>query len=81
MAICQRITTAFGAAASFALCGAAYAKDGQPVPWQIDFQPAASPIMEQIHSFNTYVTIIITLITIRSRPAPRTIPCSRLPGP
>jgi cytochrome c oxidase subunit II len=64
MAICQRITTAFGAAASFALCGAAYAKDGQPVPWQIDFQPAASPIMEQIHSFNTYVTIIITLITV-----------------
>ena len=64
MAICQRISTAFGAAASFALCGAAYAKDGQPVPWQIDFQPAASPIMEQIHSFNTYVTIIITLITI-----------------
>ena len=64
MAICQRLTTAFGAAASFALCGAAYAKDGQPVPWQIDFQPAASPIMEQIHSFNTYVTIIITLITV-----------------
>ena len=64
MAICQRITTAFGAAASFALCGAAYAKDGQPVPWQIDFQPAASPIMQQIHSFNTYVTIIITLITV-----------------
>jgi cytochrome c oxidase subunit II len=64
MAICQRITTAFGAAASFALCGAAYARDGQPVPWQIDFQPAASPIMEQIHSFNTYVTIIITLITV-----------------
>ena len=64
MAICKRMTTALGAAASFALSGAALAKDGQPVPWQMDFQPAASPIMEQIHSFHVYVTIIITLIAL-----------------
>jgi len=30
----------------------------------LGFQPAASPIMEQIHSFHTYVTIIITLIAL-----------------
>jgi cytochrome c oxidase subunit 2 len=47
-----------------ALCGAAYAKEGQPAPWQLGFQPPASPIMEQIHSFHTYVTIIITLIAL-----------------
>jgi cytochrome c oxidase subunit 2 len=64
MAICDRIKTVFLAAAPFALCGAAYAKEGQPTPWQLGFQPAASPIMEQIASFHTYVTIVITLIAL-----------------
>ena len=64
MAICDRMKTALGAAASLALCGTAYAKDGQSVPWQIGFQPPATPIMAQIESFHTYVTIIITLIAL-----------------
>ena len=64
MAIRDRLTTVFVAAAPIALCGAAYAKDGQPAPWQLGFQPAASPIMEQITSFHTYVTIIITVIAL-----------------
>ncbi len=64
MAICDRLTTVLGAAASFVLCGQAYAKDGMAVPWQIGFQPAASPIMEQIRSFHAYVTTIITLIAL-----------------
>jgi cytochrome c oxidase subunit II len=64
MAIRDRLTTVLVAAAPIALCGAAYAKDGQPAPWQIGFQPAASPIMEQITSFHTYVTIIITVIAL-----------------
>ena len=62
MAIRDRLTTVFVAAAPIAWCGAAYAKDGQPAPWQLGFQPVASPIMEQITSFHTYVTIIITVI-------------------
>jgi cytochrome c oxidase subunit 2 len=62
MAIRDRLTTVLVAAAPIALCGAAYAKEGQPAPWQLGFQPAASPIMEQITSFHTYVTIIITVI-------------------
>ena len=33
-------------------------------PWQLGFQSPASPIMEQIHAFHTYVTIIITLIAL-----------------
>jgi cytochrome c oxidase subunit II len=64
MAIRDRLTTVLVAAAPIALCSAAYAKEGQPAPWQLGFQPAASPIMEQITSFHTYVTIIITLIAL-----------------
>jgi cytochrome c oxidase subunit 2 len=64
MAICKRLMTVVAAAAPFALCGATYAKEGQPAPWQLGFQPSASPIMEQIHNFHTYVTIIITLIAL-----------------
>ncbi|HZJ11069.1 MAG TPA: cytochrome c oxidase subunit II [Methyloceanibacter sp.] len=64
MAIFDRLKTAFGAAAMLALCGPAYALEGQPAPWQLGFQPAASPIMHQIESFHTYVTIIITLIAL-----------------
>jgi cytochrome c oxidase subunit 2 len=48
----------------FVLSGAAYAKEGQPAPWQIGFQPANTPIMEQITSFHAYVTAIITVIAL-----------------
>jgi cytochrome c oxidase subunit 2 len=58
------LTTVFVAAVPIAWCGVAYAKEGQPAPWQLGFQPAASPIMEQITSFHTYVTIIITVIAL-----------------
>ncbi|MFO7477717.1 MAG: cytochrome c oxidase subunit II [Methyloceanibacter sp.] len=64
MALFDRIKTVLLSATSFGLCGAAFAKDGQPVPWQLGFQPAASPIMAQIESFHTFVTIIITLIAL-----------------
>ena len=64
MAIFDRIRTVIASSASLVLCGAAYAMDGQPVPWQVGFQPAASPIMEQIRSFHTYITIISTLIAL-----------------
>ena len=64
MAICDRVKAVLAASASLVLCGVAYAKDGVPTPWQLGLQPAASPIMEQIHSFHTYVTIIITLIAL-----------------
>jgi cytochrome c oxidase subunit II len=64
MALFDRIKTILFAAAGVAMSGAAYAEEGQPAPWQLGFQPSASPIMEQIHSFHTYVTIIITLIAL-----------------
>lgn len=36
----------------------------QPEPWQIGLQPAATPIMEMVHSFNNGLLIVITLITL-----------------
>src|SRR5687767_10921457 len=42
--------------------GAAWA--AQPEPWQIGLQPAASPIMEMIHSFNNGLLIVMALITL-----------------
>jgi cytochrome c oxidase subunit 2 len=64
MAIFDRIKMVFVAAASLALCAPAFALEGQPAPWQLGFQPAASPVMDQIHAFHTYVTIIITVIAL-----------------
>src|ERR1700747_3284779 len=62
MAIFYRIVMLV--AAVLASGGVAYATDGQPAPWQMGFQKANTPIMEQITSFHTYVTIIITLIAL-----------------
>ena len=42
----------------------ALAGDGQPVPWQMGFQEAATPIMEQITSFHDFVNIIIGAIAL-----------------
>ena len=64
MALLDRLKTVLFTAAGLGFCGAAYAKEGQPAPWQLGFQPAATPIMEQIHGFHTYVTVIITLIAL-----------------
>lgn len=37
---------------------------GQPVPWKLNFQAAASPVMHDIHRFHDLLLWIITLITI-----------------
>jgi len=49
-------------AGSAALAGGASA--AEPKPWQLDFQPAATPITERIHEFHNALLVIITLITI-----------------
>src|SRR3984957_1257745 len=56
--------TAIAAAALFASAGSAFAGLGQPTSWQFGLQDAASPVMEQIASFHTYVLWIVTAITI-----------------
>ena len=37
---------------------------GQPEPWQMGFQAAATPVMEQIHSFHEMLLYILVSITI-----------------
>jgi cytochrome c oxidase subunit 2 len=37
---------------------------GQPSPWEINFQPAATPIMEFIETFHFWLLVIITVIMI-----------------
>jgi cytochrome c oxidase subunit 2 len=40
------------------------AQAAQPEPWQMNFQPAASPLMERIANFHDLLLVIITLICI-----------------
>ncbi|MCC6948031.1 MAG: cytochrome c oxidase subunit II [Bradyrhizobiaceae bacterium] len=55
---------ASAAAGLTAVVTGAEAGTGQPSPWQIDFQTAVTPIMEQIHGFHLFLTGIAATITI-----------------
>jgi cytochrome c oxidase subunit 2 len=50
--------------ASLAGTGAALADVGQPAPWQLGLQQAASPVMADITSFHNFLLWIITAITV-----------------
>src|SRR5262245_26918088 len=61
----MRVKTFLIALAAAAMApAAAMAGLGQPSPWQITFQQAASPIMENIHWFHDFLLVVITLITL-----------------
>src|SRR6476660_8758868 len=64
MTILNRILMYVGGAAMLAAGGPVLAGEGQPSPWQMTFQDANTPIMEQITSFHRFVTIIIVLIAL-----------------
>jgi cytochrome c oxidase subunit 2 len=56
-----------GLSGAFALTGAflwSTAASALPVDWQTGFQPAASPVMEDIEDFNKELLVIITLVTV-----------------
>lgn len=60
---------AMRAARNVALAGAAMIAFGgpasaEPQNWEINLQPAATPIMEMIHRFNNGVLVVLTLIVI-----------------
>jgi cytochrome c oxidase subunit 2 len=55
---------AIAATALFASAGVALAGLGQPTPWQMGMQDAASPVMADIVGFHTFVLWIITAITV-----------------
>jgi cytochrome c oxidase subunit 2 len=63
MKVLSRLT-AIAVTALCASAGAAFAGLGQPTPWQLGLQDAASPVMEEIASFHNYVLWIVTAITI-----------------
>ena len=44
--------------------GTASAGLGQPSAWQLNFQQAGSPVMDNIISFHNFLLVIITLITL-----------------
>jgi cytochrome c oxidase subunit 2 len=44
--------------------GAAISASGQPSPWQVGFQAAGTPVMEDIAWFHDFLLIIITVIVI-----------------
>jgi cytochrome c oxidase subunit II len=44
--------------------GSGEAGAAQPEPWQLNFQPAASPVMERVESLHDLLLWIITLISI-----------------
>jgi cytochrome c oxidase subunit 2 len=51
------------ASTMFAGTGAALAALGHPVPWQMDLQDSATPVMEYIASFHYYLLWVIAVIS------------------
>jgi cytochrome c oxidase subunit II len=62
--IARLIVVAAAAGALVASAGAAIAELGQPVPWQLGLQEAASPVMADIVSFHDFLLWVITAITL-----------------
>jgi cytochrome c oxidase subunit 2 len=44
--------------------GLAHASVGQPSPWQLGLQQAATPVMDGVVTFHNFLLIVITLITV-----------------
>jgi cytochrome c oxidase subunit 2 len=42
----------------------AFAAEGYAVPWQLNLQTAASPIMDRINSFHNFLLVVITAIAL-----------------
>lgn len=64
MAILHRALTVLAVLMGLGASGPAFAGMGQPTPWQLGFQEAATPIMAQITDFHTYVNILIIAIAL-----------------
>lgn len=42
----------------------AFAAEGMAKPWQLNFQPAATPVMERLEGLHHYLLILISVITL-----------------
>ncbi len=52
------------AGVALAVSGTAFAGMGQPAPWEMRLQEAASPVMENIVWFHNFLLVVITVITL-----------------
>jgi cytochrome c oxidase subunit 2 len=61
-----RVISIFAAAAAPLLGGVAAAQEplGRPHPWQTGLQQSVTPVMDSLVSFNNFLLVIITLITV-----------------
>jgi cytochrome c oxidase subunit 2 len=65
MLVLKRLTAlAVAIAAILASGGLVLAADGQPAPWQLGLQNAASPVMENIIWFHDFLLWLITAVTL-----------------
>ena len=53
-----------GAAVLAGILSSTVAVLAAPVPWQMNFQPAVTPVMERIEDFHRLLLVIITLISL-----------------
>lgn len=60
----NKITAVMAGIATFFTSGAAWAVAGQPVDWQINFQDAVTPVMENIISFDNFLLWMITAVSV-----------------
>ncbi|MFO1189474.1 MAG: cytochrome c oxidase subunit II [Alphaproteobacteria bacterium] len=60
----MRFWTLAGAMACLLLLLVTGAEAAQPVPWEMKFQPAATPVMEFITNFHNGLLILISIITL-----------------
>ena len=65
MPVFNRVTAlAVTVGAILVSAGTALAGMGQPSPWQLGFQQSATPVMENIASFHTFVLYVIAAISV-----------------
>jgi cytochrome c oxidase subunit 2 len=60
----RRRLSALGAALLLLLAAPVIARAAEPQPWEMGFQPAATPITQHIHRFHNELLVIIFLISV-----------------
>ena len=64
MLVLKRWAALAAAVPGILMSGAAFAGIGQPSPWQLGMQQAATPVMESIETFHGYLLWLITAIAL-----------------
>lgn len=62
-ALSRLAAIAAGTSGVLASAGAAWAGLGQPTPWEMDLQDSASPVMQDVAGFHTFLLWVIAVIS------------------